>query len=291
MLRGYVSGESEDWAAYLPIVEFAYNSTLHESTECSPFSLVYVTPPDEFPELPEDDESNRGDVLEEVARRLAAAKTNLLKAQAAQKRNYDRMHRGEVLQAGDLVFVSSRLLRLQGRGESKRGPRWIGPFPIIKRVSDLAYTVDFPPWMRLHRTINIGFLRKCEVSERYPRLWGESKQGLNSVPSAAEHSRVTRTKTADVHPYAIETILSSRQRTKRNGTTERQFLVKWQDTSLGETWENYETLSGVLSPGDLKLLQRTTAGEDTATYARGNCNGCVVTPRPGASTAVCVATR
>ncbi|PHJ18630.1 hypothetical protein CSUI_007543, partial [Cystoisospora suis] len=52
----------------------------------------------------------------EAEARLASARINLQKAQAAQKRNYDRGRRHEVFEAGDLVFVSARLLRSHGVG-------------------------------------------------------------------------------------------------------------------------------------------------------------------------------
>ncbi|PHJ17582.1 retrotransposon ty3-gypsy subclass, partial [Cystoisospora suis] len=101
------------------------------------------------------DGSGGGGVLKEAEPRLAPAKANFRRAQNAQKRNYDKRRRLEVLKAGDPVYVSARLLRPHGVGERKLGPRWVGPFTILKRVNDLAYTVDFPSSMRLHRTVNI----------------------------------------------------------------------------------------------------------------------------------------
>lgn len=160
VLRGYVGDNTEDWAACLPIVEFAYNSAVHESTGAIPISLIYITPPDEFPELPEGERSNSNDVSEEASRRLTSAKANPANAQAAQKRAYAPAHRYEVFQAGDLVFVSTRLMRVQGRGESKLGPRWTGPCAVLKRVSDLPYIVYFPSWMRTYG--------ECWVSAQVP---------------------------------------------------------------------------------------------------------------------------
>jgi len=40
MLRHYVDERPAAWTKYLPIVEFAYNSTIHSATDRSPFSLV-----------------------------------------------------------------------------------------------------------------------------------------------------------------------------------------------------------------------------------------------------------
>ncbi|PHJ23029.1 dna rna polymerases superfamily protein [Cystoisospora suis] len=267
MLRGYVGNAPEEWVSYLAVAEFAYNSAVHESTQASPFSLVYVEPPDDFPELPQSEETSLNDALQKAAARLALAKDNLVKAQEAQKKNYDRTRKHEVLQAGDLVMVSTRLLRGHSTREKKLAPRWEGPFKVLKRVNDLAYVVDFPPSMRVHRTVNIGFLRKCEVSARYPRLLPSVDEAAPSRGLAERHRRKCRSRGldgADMHPYCIEAILESRERKKRDGTSERQFLVKWKDSELGETWENYGTLCDMLTPEDMELLKSVSAGEDAA---------------------------
>ena len=41
MLRSYVSKKQSNWEEYLPILEFAYNSSKHLSTGFTPFMLMY----------------------------------------------------------------------------------------------------------------------------------------------------------------------------------------------------------------------------------------------------------
>ena len=41
ILRAYVSKNQSNWEDYLPILEFAYNSTKHATTRFSPFMLMY----------------------------------------------------------------------------------------------------------------------------------------------------------------------------------------------------------------------------------------------------------
>ncbi|PHJ21810.1 hypothetical protein CSUI_004342, partial [Cystoisospora suis] len=71
------------------------------------------------------------------------------------------------------------------------------------------------------------------------------------------------------HPYSVEAILDSRLRHKRNGTKEREFLVKWTDPELGRTWESRSVLADVLAPDDLQLLKEANAGEDAALEGAG----------------------
>ena len=41
MLRHYVAGEPASWSRFLPMVEFAMNNSVHESTRTTPFRLMY----------------------------------------------------------------------------------------------------------------------------------------------------------------------------------------------------------------------------------------------------------
>ncbi|MCO5557840.1 hypothetical protein L7F22_011412 [Adiantum nelumboides] len=41
MLRSYVSKKQSNWEDYLPILEFAYNSSKHSATGFTPFMLMY----------------------------------------------------------------------------------------------------------------------------------------------------------------------------------------------------------------------------------------------------------
>jgi hypothetical protein len=41
MLRAYVAGDRSDWARWLKLLEFAYNSNVHFSTGAIPFVLMY----------------------------------------------------------------------------------------------------------------------------------------------------------------------------------------------------------------------------------------------------------
>lgn len=101
MLRGYVENDPTEWAPYLLVAELAYNGTVQESLRAAPFSLV-----NDLPELPQRENTSRSGALHETAARLALAEDSMAEAQEAQKkRNEDRAHQHEVLQAGDLVAI------------------------------------------------------------------------------------------------------------------------------------------------------------------------------------------
>ena len=41
LLKCYVSDRQTEWEKYLPLVEFAYNNTIHSSTGKAPFEVIY----------------------------------------------------------------------------------------------------------------------------------------------------------------------------------------------------------------------------------------------------------
>lgn len=95
------------------------NSAVHRSTRASSFSLTYLERRAHFPGLPRTPKQrDRSDFLEDVARRLAPATPNLLKARAQAKATAGRTR---YCQAGDVVFASSRVTRSCGRGNRKLG--------------------------------------------------------------------------------------------------------------------------------------------------------------------------
>nr|GEY29043.1 hypothetical protein [Tanacetum cinerariifolium] len=51
------------------------------------------------------------------------------------------------------------VMRFKNKG--KLGPRFIGPFKILKRVGEIAYTLELPDEMRgIHNTFRVSYLRK-----------------------------------------------------------------------------------------------------------------------------------
>ena len=53
---------------------------------------------------------------------------------------------------------------LRFRNKGKLGPRFIGPFKILKHVGDLAYVLELPKEMKsIDNTFHVSYLRKCLV--------------------------------------------------------------------------------------------------------------------------------
>ena len=129
MLGTLEDHQKSNWKEYVPIITHAYNSTRHESTNYSPFYLMFGR----HPRLPIDlamgiqDNNDDGDVPQYVkqlkeklehAYKLASQEGE--RASGRHKKNYDRRVRGATVTVGDRVLV--RKVALQGR--QKLANKW-----------------------------------------------------------------------------------------------------------------------------------------------------------------------
>ena len=104
--------ERKTWDERLPYLLFAYRATIQDSTQASPFRLLYgrearlptthVMEPQEPREVPEG-------YCEEFSQRMAAAwasaRTNVEKAQQRQKRYHDKAKEATQFHEGEIVYV------------------------------------------------------------------------------------------------------------------------------------------------------------------------------------------
>ena len=69
LLRAYVTKES-DWEKYLPLVMYAYRTTVHSSTQVSPFQLMFGRHP-QFTSFPSQEVSDLTSYQKELQAKLA----------------------------------------------------------------------------------------------------------------------------------------------------------------------------------------------------------------------------
>lgn len=143
MLAMYVSSDHKDWDDVLPFITYAYNTAKHETTDYSPFYLLYARSPLSCIDtiLPFDFHSDysvsKTLCLAEEARRIARLRT--VASQHRSKERYDSRHQSVAYCKGDFVWLWTPQ-RKRGLCE-KFLPQYTGPFVIVDRLSDLTYVV------------------------------------------------------------------------------------------------------------------------------------------------------
>lgn len=166
VLRSMVGyGVDEDWSQKLDEIELCINTSVHATTQVSPFEVLYGYKPrlvgDLLESFDQDDKwlSQREILRKEVSNAIADANSVMAK-------HYDIARRNIVFQAGDKVYVRNRPgLVIPGQANDKLSSRYFGPFDVVERVGETAYRLKLPLSYRMHDVINIQHLKKAPLDE------------------------------------------------------------------------------------------------------------------------------
>ena len=120
----YVNEQHKDWDEFLPLVLFAYRTSLHDSVKDTPFFLLYGRDA----KLP----------LDHKAHQLT--RVSLEKAQTRQKQFYDiKKPTSRSYSVGDSVYLYVPRVK---RGQTpKFAHYWQGPYVIAKKMSPVNYQI------------------------------------------------------------------------------------------------------------------------------------------------------
>ena len=178
-LTAYVEKSGENWVKYLPYVQFAYNTSVHDTTKCTPYELMYGRRPkiplDLFCEHIEPDLQLTPDlyanaVSAELKRAYKTVISNRDKQMDHAKVLHDRHIRPSAYVPGDFVYMLDETVK---RGECPKFKRkWIGPFVVIKKVNEVDYQIK--PKDRK------GKSRTCHAN-RLKRHFSPKERTLNPV--------------------------------------------------------------------------------------------------------------
>jgi hypothetical protein len=236
MLRHYVDFEQDDWDVKLSRAAHAINHTKSASTGLTPFEVMFRR----APRLPLDAALRTTDTistdavpavtnfLERHRYLWDTAKTNMLRAQADQKKHADKHRRDEHYSVGDEVLLSTRDLVLAADPQRKRAAkltaRFVGPFRVSRVINENAYELELPPQLRgIHPVQNISKLRRYVHS---PARFAGRPQPANRPPPDCVDP-------AGDEQWHVERILA-----KRKVGRQQQYLVKWQGYPAEDnSWE------------------------------------------------------
>lgn len=155
----------------------------------------------------------------EAARKLLHF--HLKRAQGRMKQFADRHRSERSFQVGDWVYLKLQPYRqhtVRKVLNQKLSPKYYGPFPVLKKVGEVAYTLQPPSRSRIHPTFHVSQLKKH----------------IRSAPSQSHLPLV------DIHgalPNEPVRIIERRIVKKRNQAI-TEVLVEWIDSFPEDaTWE------------------------------------------------------
>lgn len=166
-LRCLAGDRPRTWLQWLSWAEYCYNTSYHTSLKCSPFQVVYGREPPSLQSY-EPGSARLAAVDKQMKDRddfLAEIKDRLIQAQITMKHQQDKGRRKVEFQVGQWVWV-----RLQQRtavgvispSHSKLGPRFYGPYKIVKTVGPVFCQLELPTRSRIHDVFHVSLLKKYE---------------------------------------------------------------------------------------------------------------------------------
>lgn len=201
MLAKYVADHQRDWDMHLPLVMMAYRSSVHGSSQYTPYYLMFG----QDVRLPVDvmfgRPPNHQEEVSEYVRRLREtleeahehAREHLKAAQRRQKDYYDKRTAGEQIQVGDRVFLCEPAVK-KGRTKKLLSP-WQGPYVVRKRIGDVAYRIQLEDNPRKRKVVHFNRLKLCVV----PQVPNERQV---AAPAAGQQSTGTTPGSCRPQPYA-----------------------------------------------------------------------------------------
>jgi predicted aspartyl protease len=178
-LRHFVSADHRNWDQFLPLIEFALNSSYHQSLQSTPFALNRIT----VPRNPFDALLGLRPCTSELASTVGmssydsgACRTALQAheqfqwarrcvhlAKSRMKERYDANHplNLALYEQGQLVWF--RMINIGLRHPSLRHklvPKYVGPLKILECVGRNAVRLEMPSALKLiHPTVNISLVK------------------------------------------------------------------------------------------------------------------------------------
>uniref|UniRef100_A0A2N9FJQ1 Reverse transcriptase n=1 Tax=Fagus sylvatica TaxID=28930 RepID=A0A2N9FJQ1_FAGSY len=168
LLRTIIQKNLKNWEDCLPFIEFAYNRSVHSTTDFSPFEIVYgfnpLTPLDLLPLPVNERTSLDGQKKAEMVKKLHESVRQHIEKKNEQYANKANKGRRQVIfEPGDWVWVHMRKERFPARRRSKLYPRGDGPFQVLERINDNAYKLDLPGEYNISATFNVSDLSLFDV--------------------------------------------------------------------------------------------------------------------------------
>ncbi|MCO5600180.1 hypothetical protein L7F22_054288 [Adiantum nelumboides] len=257
LLKSYVTevDQRSQWEKYLPLVEYAYNNTVHTSTGKAPFEVI--------------EGRSKSPLLLKVHGKIFAAdeysrdlkesfqkiKEAISISQQKQKAAANKHRRALAFKENDWVllkFPKARLRHTLGKNPTghqkyyaKLAKRYYGPFQILKPINEMAYQLKLPNHWLIHNAFHVSLLKPYK---------GEppSEAIMEDPPEVEDQEEVLQPKSILRHE---DKVLRHDLRVKNEILNQRlQPLLQLERQTLGQ--EEVDVTGVLMTEGDVSIIKQ-----------------------------------
>lgn len=175
------AGNFGEWEKHLQRAVFFNNTTASASTGETPYMLQMGRDPSgRLQTLWDLQDDDNGDVkqalleykqalLERMTRANEEAATNLEAARERQRRQYDQRHQLPPFEVGDRVWLAVKR-KAKGHANKLTHDRYIGPFRLVQRVTDVTFRVRNAENRLLRQAVHVGRMKRYVEREARPHV-------------------------------------------------------------------------------------------------------------------------
>ena len=249
-LSMYVSKTQKDWDEYIPLILFAYRTSVSETTGDSPFYLLYGREP----RLPLDTKllqpsdlstsisEHRRKIVEKIEIAQQLAKENIQRTQQSMKSYYDRKAKDVDFEVGDRVWVFSPKSK---KGLSRKlAHNWHGPFRISRKASPVLFFLKNSNNKKIDFAVHANRMKHF-VDPNVRPIVPENLDCEQYEPFLSEEDIPEDSFEPEIIPidnetiFEVEKILKLRRRKGRN-----EYLIKWKGfNNSSNSWEPEENIN------------------------------------------------
>jgi 23S rRNA maturation mini-RNase III len=157
-----MSKQLQDWAKWLPIVQYTKNAWVNSTTKKTPFKLILgympmIQQPRRVTQLPN---------LEEQIKEIQHYHQEAQEAIKTTQQCLVMETSFKLFNVGDSVWLEQTNLPLPYES-MKLAPKRYRPFPIIQKISDITYCLKLPLHWKIHDTFHTKLLTPYRQTDKY----------------------------------------------------------------------------------------------------------------------------
>lgn len=144
-LKHYVNEDQTNWDKWIDFAMFSYNTSVHTSTQFTPFELIFgfkANLPSSIVKEPEFKyyyDNYLDELILKLQKSREIARNKLINSKEYNKQIYDKKCKNIQFKVGDSVYLSNEAIK---PGKSRKlSPYWLGPYKIIEVNSSTNVTI------------------------------------------------------------------------------------------------------------------------------------------------------